>query len=83
MKKYETKYFVVYNNAQAGPIEEKLNDFLNQRAADGWELLTITNNLETLNEPVIINDEEFKYRLQLFTVWEKSETKKRTKKSGA
>lgn len=86
MKKYETKYFVVFNNAQAEPIEEKLNEFLNQRAADGWELLTITNSIEALKEPVTINEKEFTHRAQVFTVWEKTEkaeTKKRTKKAGA
>lgn len=86
MKKYETKYFVVFNNAQAEPIEEKLNEFLNQRAADGWELLTITNSIEVLKEPVTINEKEFTHRAQVFTVWEKTEkpeTKKRTKKASA
>ena len=83
MKKYETKYFVVFNDAQAEPIEEKLNEFLNLRAADGWELLTITNSIEVLKEPVTINEEQFTHRVQVFTVWEKTETKKRTKKAGA
>jgi hypothetical protein len=83
MKKYETKYFVVFNNAQAEPIEEKLNEFLNQRAADGWELLTITNSIEVLKEPVTIDEKQYTHRAQVFTVWEKTETKKRTKKAGA
>jgi hypothetical protein len=86
MKKYETKYFVVFNNAQAEPIEEKLNEFLNQRAADGWELLTITNSIEVLKEPVTIDEKQYTHRVQVFTVWEKTEkpeTKKRTKKASA
>ena len=36
MKKYETKYYVVYNNAQAEPIEEKMNELLNAKASEGW-----------------------------------------------
>lgn len=83
MKKYETKYFVVYNDAQAEPIEEKLDEFLNLRAADGWELLTITNSIEVLPEPMTINEKRYTHRVQVFTVWEKTETKKRTKKAGA
>lgn len=83
MKKYETKYFVVYNDAQAEPIEEKLDEFLNLRAADGWELLTITNSIEVLSEPVTIDEKQYTHRVQVFTVWEKTETKKRTKKAGA
>lgn len=77
MKKYETKYYVVYNNAQAEPIEEKMNELLNTKASEGWELLTITNSIEKLSEPVVINDEQFTHRVQAFTVWEKKATAKK------
>jgi hypothetical protein len=77
MKKYETKYYVVYNNAQAEPIEEKMNELLNAKASEGWELLTITNSIEKLPEPVVINDEQFTHRAQAFTVWEKKATAKK------
>lgn len=77
MKKYETKYYTVYNNAQAEPIEQKFNELLNEKAAEGWDLLTITNTLEKLSEPAEVDGAQYTHRAQMFTVWEKKATAKK------
>lgn len=81
MKQYESKYYTIYNNGQAEAIAEKFNEMLNEKASDGWEVLSMTNTVERLSAPEHIDGSTYTHRFQAFVVWEKkiSVSKKKQK----